>query len=111
MAKTQLNVRVDESTAAAARRRAHQRGLSVNRYIEELVKQDAGEVGRAFVEAAADFMKQYESVFAEEFGAPAQAAPAHPPGGEGPVAGASAGESSGTGRRTRRTKATAQGER
>ncbi|MEU3299914.1 toxin-antitoxin system HicB family antitoxin [Streptomyces sp. NPDC006678] len=69
MAKTQLNVRVDESTAEAARRRAQQRGVSVNRYIEELVKQDAGEVGRTFVEAAADFMKQYESVFAEEFGA------------------------------------------
>lgn len=42
--------------------------MSVNRYIEELVKQDAGEVGHTFVEAAADFMKQYESVFAEEFG-------------------------------------------
>ncbi|MBT2388146.1 antitoxin [Streptomyces maoxianensis] len=68
MAKTQLNVRVDESTAEAARRRAMQRGMSVNRYIEELVKQDAGEVGRTFVEAASDFMKQYESVFAEEFG-------------------------------------------
>ncbi|MGW1883852.1 antitoxin [Streptomyces sp. NPDC001970] len=69
MAKTQLNVRVDESTAETARRRAHQRGVSVNRYIEELVQQDAGEVGRTFVDAAADFMKQYESVFAEEFGA------------------------------------------
>ncbi|MFE2431707.1 antitoxin [Actinacidiphila soli] len=68
MAKTQLNVRVDETTAATARERASQRGLSVNRYIEELVLQDAGENGRAFVEAAADFMKQYESVFAEEFG-------------------------------------------
>lgn len=68
MAKTQLNVRVDETTADAARRRAMQRGMSVNRYIEELVKQDAGEVGRTFVEAASDFMKQYESVFAEEFG-------------------------------------------
>jgi hypothetical protein len=68
MAKTQLNVRVDESTAATARERASQRGISVNRYIEELVQQDAGENGRTFVEAAADFMKQYESVFAEEFG-------------------------------------------
>lgn len=29
----------------------------------------AGEQGRTFVDAAADFMKQYESVFAEEFGA------------------------------------------
>ncbi|WP_055528198.1 hypothetical protein [Streptomyces alboniger] len=68
MAKTQLNVRVDEDTARAARERALARGMSVNRYIEELVKQDAGEVGHTFVEAAADFMKQYESVFAEEFG-------------------------------------------
>lgn len=68
MAKTQLNVRVDEDTARAARERALARGMSVNRYIEELVKQDAGELGHTFVEAAADFMKQYESVFAEEFG-------------------------------------------
>ncbi|MER5434993.1 antitoxin [Streptomyces sp. NPDC002588] len=69
MAKTQLNVRVDEGTAQAARERATARGMSVNRYIEELVRQDAGEVGHTFVEAAADFMKQYENVFAEEFGA------------------------------------------
>ncbi|WP_299537013.1 antitoxin [uncultured Streptomyces sp.] len=69
MPKTQLNVRVDRATAETARQRASQRGVSVNRYIEELVEQDAGEVGQTFVEAAADFMKQYESVFAEEFGA------------------------------------------
>ncbi|WP_431964676.1 toxin-antitoxin system HicB family antitoxin [Actinacidiphila sp. bgisy160] len=69
MAKTQLNVRVDETTAAAAREQAAQRGVSVNRYIEELVREDAGERGRSFVEAAADFMRRYESVFAEEFGA------------------------------------------
>ncbi|MFF3947392.1 toxin-antitoxin system HicB family antitoxin [Streptomyces sp. NPDC001902] len=68
MAKTQLNVRVDETTAAAARERAAQRGVSVNRYIEELVRKDAGEAGRSFVEAAADFMQRYESVFTEEFG-------------------------------------------
>ncbi|MFJ5265362.1 toxin-antitoxin system HicB family antitoxin [Streptomyces sp. NPDC088387] len=67
MAKTQLNVRVDEGTARAARERALARGMSVNRYIEELVMQDTGEVGHTFVEAAADFMKQYESVFSEEF--------------------------------------------
>ncbi|MBV2357244.1 toxin-antitoxin system HicB family antitoxin [Streptomyces sp. J2-1] len=67
MAKTQLNVRVDEETARAARERAGARGMSVNRYIEELVRQDAGEAGRAFVDSAADFMNQYASVFAEEF--------------------------------------------
>ncbi|MEV5936142.1 toxin-antitoxin system HicB family antitoxin [Streptomyces sp. NPDC052079] len=77
MAKTQLNVRVDEGTARAARERALERGMSVNRYIEELVRQDTGEAGRAFVDAAADFMKQYESVFAEEFeaGSPARTTP------------------------------------
>ncbi|MFE7835326.1 toxin-antitoxin system HicB family antitoxin [Streptomyces sp. NPDC057474] len=69
MAKTQLNVRVDEGTARAARERALERGMSVNRYIEELVKQDTGEAGHTFVESAADFMKQYEAVFVEEFGA------------------------------------------
>ncbi|MEV1021938.1 toxin-antitoxin system HicB family antitoxin [Streptomyces sp. NPDC050264] len=69
MAKTQLNVRVDEGTARAARERALARGMSVNRYIEELVRRDAGELGRTFVDAAADFMRRYESVFAEEFGA------------------------------------------
>ncbi|MGW2343263.1 toxin-antitoxin system HicB family antitoxin [Streptomyces sp. NPDC001661] len=69
MAKTQLNVRVEEGTARAARERALAQGVSVNRYIEDLVRRDAGEQGRQFVDAAADFMKQYESVFAEEFGA------------------------------------------
>ncbi|MFJ2832393.1 antitoxin [Streptomyces sp. NPDC087263] len=68
MAKTQLNVRVDEGTARAARERALERGMSVNRYIEELVRRDTGEVGHTFVDAASDFMKQYESIFAEEFG-------------------------------------------
>ncbi|MGY1434104.1 toxin-antitoxin system HicB family antitoxin [Streptomyces reniochalinae] len=67
MAKTQMNVRVDETTAQAARERALARGVSVNRYIEELVQRDAAEVGRSFVDAAADFMKSYESVFADEF--------------------------------------------
>ncbi|MFF7260641.1 toxin-antitoxin system HicB family antitoxin [Streptomyces sp. NPDC008159] len=83
MAKTQLNVRVDEDTARAARERALERGMSVNRYIEELVRQDTGEVGHTFVESAADFMKQYEAVFAEEFdGAPSRVTPgAAEPGG------------------------------
>ncbi|MYW63569.1 toxin-antitoxin system HicB family antitoxin [Streptomyces sp. SID8379] len=72
MAKTQLNVRVDADTARAARERALARGMSVNRYIEELVRRDAGEQGRAFVDAAADFMQRYEAVFAEEFGVDAE---------------------------------------
>ncbi|MFF9101266.1 toxin-antitoxin system HicB family antitoxin [Streptomyces rubrogriseus] len=66
--KAQLNVRVDEGTARAAREKALARGMSVNRYIEELVRQDTGEAGHTFVEAAADFMREYEKVFAEEVG-------------------------------------------
>lgn len=31
------------------------------------VQRDAAEVGRSFVDAAADFMESYEAVFAEEF--------------------------------------------
>ena len=70
MSKTQLNVRVDEATAQTARERALERGVSMNRYIEELVERDAGEAGETFVEAASEFMKTYESVFAEEFPEP-----------------------------------------
>lgn len=79
MAKTQLNVRVDEDTARAARERALARGMSVNRYIEELVRHDVGETGKTFVDAAADFMKQYESVFAQEFAADTPAVRADAP--------------------------------
>ncbi len=50
----------------------------MNRYIEELVLKDAGEVGQTFVEAASDFMKQYERVFAEEFGRQDGSPPATP---------------------------------
>ncbi|MBA0051161.1 antitoxin [Streptomyces sp. AJS327] len=75
MAKTQMNVRVDEATAQAARERALQRGVSVNRYIEELVQRDAGEVGHTFVDAAADFMKSYASLFEEEFGKESEGRP------------------------------------
>jgi hypothetical protein len=68
MGKKQLNVRVDATTAEIARTRAEQEGISMNQYIEKLVQQDMGETGRAFVDAAAQFMKEYEAVFLAEFG-------------------------------------------
>ncbi|MEU8926852.1 toxin-antitoxin system HicB family antitoxin [Kitasatospora sp. NPDC048545] len=70
MAKKQLNVRVDATTAEIARERAEQQGISMNQYIERLVQQDMGESGRAFVDAAAQFMKEYETAFLAEFGEP-----------------------------------------
>lgn len=42
--------------------------MNINGHVEELVRKDTGETQRAFLAAAADFMQQYESVFAEEFG-------------------------------------------
>lgn len=68
MTKKQLNVRVDATTAEIARARAEQEGISMNQYIEKLVQQDMGETGRVFVDAAAQFMKEYETVFLAEFG-------------------------------------------
>ncbi|GAA1102247.1 MULTISPECIES: toxin-antitoxin system HicB family antitoxin [Streptomycetaceae] len=70
MAKKQLNVRVDATTAEMARERAEQQGISMNQYIERLVQQDMGEAGRLFVDTAAQFMKEYETAFLAEFGEP-----------------------------------------
>ncbi|MEV7188439.1 toxin-antitoxin system HicB family antitoxin [Kitasatospora sp. NPDC093102] len=70
MGKKQLNVRVDATTAEMARERAEQQGISMNQYIERLVQQDMGESGRAFVDAAAQFMKEYETAFLAEFAEP-----------------------------------------
>ncbi|MFI5528671.1 toxin-antitoxin system HicB family antitoxin [Kitasatospora sp. NPDC051853] len=67
MTKKQLNVRVDATTAEIARERAEQQGISMNQYIERLVRQDMGESGRLFVDTAAQFMKEYESAFLAEF--------------------------------------------
>ncbi len=67
MGKKQLNVRVDVTTAEMARERAEQQGISMNQYIERLVQQDMGETGLRFVDAAAQFMKEYESEFLAEF--------------------------------------------
>ncbi|MER7842684.1 toxin-antitoxin system HicB family antitoxin [Kitasatospora sp. NPDC096077] len=68
MGKKQLNVRVDATTAEMARERAEQQGISMNQYIERLVQQDMGESGQAFIDAAAQFMKEYETAFLAEFG-------------------------------------------
>ncbi|GAB2730210.1 toxin-antitoxin system HicB family antitoxin [Kitasatospora kifunensis] len=68
MGKKQLNVRVDATTAEMARERAEQQGISMNQYIERLVQQDMGEAGLTFVDAAAQFMKEFENEFLAEFG-------------------------------------------
>jgi len=52
MAKTQLNVRLDEDTAAAARAAAARRQMSVQDYFEHLVRTDTDPRRAIFMEAA-----------------------------------------------------------
>ncbi|MGW1466521.1 antitoxin [Streptomyces sp. NPDC002308] len=66
MPRTQLNVRANP--AAVAAEAARRRRATMTRSLDECPEPDAQDAGRAFVEAAADFMQRYESVFAEEFG-------------------------------------------
>ncbi|MFF7364361.1 antitoxin [Streptomyces sp. NPDC008125] len=66
MPRTQLNVRANP--AAVAAEAARRRRATMTRSLEESTEPDAQDARRAFVEAAADFMQRYESVFAEEFG-------------------------------------------
>ncbi|MFD6534168.1 antitoxin [Streptomyces sp. NPDC060184] len=66
MSRTQLNVRA--SQAAVAAETARRRRATMTHSLDERAEPDTRDAGRAFVEAAADFMQRYESVFAEEFG-------------------------------------------
>ncbi|WP_405461177.1 antitoxin [Streptomyces sp. NBC_00101] len=65
MPRTPLNTPADQVLAAEAARR---RRANTSHSVEERVHPDGEDVGHAFVEAAADFMQRYESIFAEEFG-------------------------------------------
>ncbi|MGW0856618.1 antitoxin [Streptomyces sp. NPDC002690] len=65
MPRAQLNSRVDQAVADEAARR---RRVAATRTPAERPEPGTEDAGRAFVEAAADFMQRYESVFAEEFG-------------------------------------------
>ncbi|MBC3844234.1 toxin-antitoxin system HicB family antitoxin [Streptacidiphilus sp. 4-A2] len=68
MTKKQLNVRVDATHCRDRPGQGRPGGISMNQYIEKLVQQDMGEVGRSFVDTAAQFMKEYEAAFLAEFG-------------------------------------------
>lgn len=65
MAKTQLNARVDEDVAEAARQAAQTNRVTLNEYIESLIKADTGLVRARFVEAARAAMEESREVFAD----------------------------------------------
>lgn len=64
----QTNIRLDDSTRAAAEDRAKRRGLSLQGYVADLIEQDVNESRAAFMAAAQAFLASYAAEFEAEFG-------------------------------------------
>ncbi|MGC0415611.1 toxin-antitoxin system HicB family antitoxin [Embleya sp. AB8] len=67
MAKTQLNVRVDEEIAEKAKARAAESGQSIQEYVAEAIERDLGGPRTRFFEAADDFMTRFRRDFDRDF--------------------------------------------
>jgi hypothetical protein len=65
MAKTQLNVRLNPTTAEAARNAANSSHLSLNEYIEGLVLENTRAVRETFMRGALDFIAEFGDVIEE----------------------------------------------
>jgi hypothetical protein len=70
MAKTQLNVRIDEDAAAAARQAADARHLTVQEYIEQLVRADTDPLRVKFLASARSFIDEFGPLIEERASAP-----------------------------------------
>ena len=64
----QTNLRLDDSTRAAAEERAKRRGLSLQGYVADLIEQDVNESRAAFMAGAQAFLASYADRFEAEFG-------------------------------------------
>ena len=70
MAKTQLNVRVDEAMADAARLAAAGRNVSMQEYIESLIRDDTNPLRGVFLDTARNVIAEYGDVIEERARAP-----------------------------------------
>ncbi|WP_406293040.1 hypothetical protein OG948_01270 [Embleya sp. NBC_00888] len=70
MAKTQLNVRLDEDIANAARQAAETRHMTLQQYIEHLVRSDTDPLRAAFVGSAREVIEEYGDLIEERARAP-----------------------------------------
>jgi hypothetical protein len=70
VAKTQLNVRLDESTADAARQAAETRHMSLQEYIEHLVRSDTDPAREAFLSSARAAVEEFGDLIEERVRAP-----------------------------------------
>jgi hypothetical protein len=65
MAKTQVNLRLDESAAEMARQAAETRHIPVNEYVEQLIKADNEELRDAFLAGAQVVLDGYGDLIDE----------------------------------------------
>jgi len=68
MSSKQTNIRLDDSTRAAAEARAKRRGLSLQGYVADLIEQDVNESRAMFMAGAQTFLAAYADRFEAEFG-------------------------------------------
>lgn len=59
MAKSQMNLRMDPSTAEMARQAADTRHIPVNEYVEQLIKADNEKLREVFLAGAQEVLDSY----------------------------------------------------
>ncbi|MFI0740044.1 hypothetical protein ACH4PU_18440 [Streptomyces sp. NPDC021100] len=65
MAKTQVNLRLDESAAEMARQAAETRHIPVNEYVEQLIRADNEQLRATFLAAAQEVLDGYGDLIDE----------------------------------------------
>ncbi|WP_055526306.1 hypothetical protein [Streptomyces graminilatus] len=65
MAKTQINIRMDDDTAEMARQAAATRRIPVNEYVEQLIRNDNEHVRAVFMAAAQEVLDEYGDLLDE----------------------------------------------
>ncbi|GLW51124.1 hypothetical protein Stsp02_67850 [Streptomyces sp. NBRC 14336] len=65
MAKTQINIRMDDDTAEMARQAAATRRIPVNEYVEQLIRADNEQLRSVFMAAAQEVLDDYGDLLDE----------------------------------------------
>ncbi|MFK0151403.1 hypothetical protein ACIQVL_26875 [Streptomyces sp. NPDC090499] len=65
MAKTQINIRMDDEAAEMARHAAATRRIPVNEYVEQLIRADNEQLRAVFMAAAQEVLDEYGDLIDE----------------------------------------------
>lgn len=65
MAKTQINIRMDDETAEMARQAAETRRIPVNEYVEQLIRNDNERLRAVFMGAAQEVLDEFGELIDE----------------------------------------------